>query len=140
MTLAELETYLDTFSEEIPGLAQVIHGDEMEILNRQNSRIQYPCMWVESPEVRLVEDGRRFSFSLTFLAHVPKVDTRLERSKRSITLELAERAMRKLEDDEESGLFQLEGNMEGTPILKYSGDNDTGYRFSVALTTGREDC
>lgn len=143
MTLDALEEYLEGFKSALADLAEVVFGDEEEILNRQNSRIKYPCMWVETPQVSLIGDppARQFKFGLTFLYNVPKDDNRLERRRRSEALDLAERAWRKLEDDEECGLFQLDSiRTDGEPISKWSGDRDTGYRFEVRLTTGREDC
>lgn len=143
MTLIELETYLATFSTAIPAIKAVEFGDEEEILNRQNSRIQYPCLWVETPTVTLIGEppGRLFVFALTVLCNVPKDDNRLARERRSEAIDIAEKAWRKLEDDEEAGLFQLDATRtEGDPIQKWSGDRDTGYRFEIRLTTGREDC
>ena len=143
MSLDELETYLEGFKPAIAALASVEIGDEEEILNRQNSRIKYPCMWVETPAVSLISTppGRMFKLAITFLYDVPKKDRKQERQRRSIALDIAEKAWTKLEDDEETGLFQLDSTRtEGDPITKWSGDNDTGYRFELTLTTGRNDC
>ena len=56
-------------------------------------------------------------------------------------LVLAQRAWAKLVAGEAAGLFQFVRNEEeGDPILKYSGDNDTGWRFVARLVVGRDDC
>lgn len=143
MTLSALVAYLTTFPTTIPEIKAVEFGDEEEILNRQNTRIQYPCLWVETPTVTLISEppGRLFAFGLTVLHNVPKDDNRMAIERRSQALDIAEKAWRKLEDDEENGLFQLESTRtEGDPIQKWSGDRDTGFRFEVRLITGREDC
>lgn len=144
MTLEELELWIEEFSTEIPDIKEVIFGGEEEILNRQNSRIQYPCMWVETPSPRFVFDppGITFEFMCVFLMNVPKEgDKALYRSARSTSISIAEKAFARFEAGEELGLYQLERQAsEGEEIFPWSGDRDTGYRFQVRLTTGRDDC
>lgn len=142
-SLNEIEEYLDNFPTLVPGLASVVHGDEDEILNRQNSRIQYPCLWVETPAVEFLNDppAKRFTFHVAVLFNVTKDDPRLERQRRSEALTLAERVYARLEAGQEEGRFEFYSTVsEGEPILRFSGDRDTGWRFNVQLTVGRDDC
>lgn len=144
MTLEALEEWIEDFPTHIPQIKQVIFGDEAEILNRQNSQIQYPCMWVETPNVRFTFDppGTKYAFFCTFLMNVPNEGDKVQyRAARSTSLSIAEKGFARFDDGEEAGLFQLErADAEGDEIFPWSGDRDTGYRFQVRLTVGRDDC
>jgi hypothetical protein len=143
MTLSEIETFLEGFQASIPEIKQVIFGDEQEIMNRQNSQIRYPVMWVETPDVAIMPDppGLRFKFSISFLQNVSKDSNKLDRQARSDMLILAQRAYALLEHGQEDGLYEFTSIIEdGQPILRWSGDRDTGWRIPVQLTVGRDDC
>ena len=143
MTLSQLEDFFADFPDTITELASVEFGDEAEILNRQNSRIKYPVMWVETPTVTFTHEpaGVQYAFPISFLTNVPRGAGVEERLARSAMLVLAQRAWAKLVAGEAAGLFQFVRNEEeGDPILKYSGDNDTGWRFVARLVVGRDDC
>lgn len=143
MTLSQLEDFFADFPDTITELASVEFGDEAEILNRQNSRIKYPVMWVETPTVTFTHEpaGVQYAFPISFLANVPRGAGAEERAARSAMLVLAQRAWARLVAGEAEGLFQFVRNEEeGDAILKYSGDNDTGWRFVARLVVGRDDC
>jgi hypothetical protein len=144
MTLTELEEWIEDFPTHIPEIKEVIFGDEQEILNRQNSRIQYPCMWVETPSPRLVYNppGMQYSFFCTFLMNVPNEGDKTQyRAARNTCILNAQRAFARFERGEEAALFELQREAaEGEEIWPYSGDRDTGFRFQIRLTVGRDDC
>lgn len=143
MTLTALEEWFATFPDTITELAGVEFGDEDEILTRQNTRIRYPCMWVETPAPTFTYDppGLQYACALTFLQNVSKPSGANERAARSAMLVLAQKAWAMLEAGEAQGLFQFERNREeGDAILRWSGDNDTGWRFVARLIVGRDDC
>lgn len=144
MTLEALEQWIEDFPNHIPQIKEVVFGDEADILNRQNSLIQYPCMWVETPDPRFTFDppGIMYTLHCTFLMNVVKEgDKAVYRAARSTSLQCAEKAFARFEAGEEAQLFQLERQAaEGEQIFPWSGDRDTGYRFQVRLTVGRDDC
>lgn len=144
MNLQQLEEWIETFPANIPEIKEVIFGGEEEILNRQNSQIKYPCMWVETPAPRIVADppGIQYTFFATFLMNVPNEGDKIQhRAARNTALLCAQKAYSRFETGEELGLFAFDRNWdEGDEIFPWSGDRDTGYRFQVRLTTGRSDC
>jgi len=143
MTLIEIEDWLATMPTKVPVLKEVVFGDEQEILDRQNSRIKYPLMWVETatPTFLTSPPATRFRFALTFLQNVASADNRRERIARSEMLTAAEAVMLELERGQDEGRWQFEpGGNEGDALLKWSGDRDTGWRFEFSLTVGRDDC
>lgn len=143
MTLSEFETYFLAFKDDITEIKDVVFGDEEEILNRQSSKISYPCMWVETPQPTFLYDpaGIRLEWPIAFIVNVPRGAGAEERAARSAMLLVAQKAWAKLEAGEAEGRFQFVRNQdEGDPILKYSGDNDTGWRFVARVVVGRDDC
>jgi len=144
MTLKQLEEWIEAFPADIPEIKQVIFGNETEIINRQNSLIRYPCMWVETPTPRLIWDppAIQFKFFVTFLMNVPNEgDPGQYRNARNTALSIAMLAFNKFEQGEEQMLFELERAVEeGDEIYPFSGDRDTGYRFQISLKVGRNTC
>ncbi|MBL7780690.1 MAG: hypothetical protein JNM22_05685 [Saprospiraceae bacterium] len=143
MTLSEVEAFFETFSTHIPEIKQVVFGDEEAIANRQSSNIIYPCMWVETPFVTPISDppSKILRYQITFLKNVSRQNEKDERAARSMTLTIAEKAWALIEAGEEQGLFEFLRNQdEGEPILKYSGDNDTGWQFTARLRVGGDAC
>lgn len=143
-TLAEIEAWLATFPTLVPTLKAVYFGDDEEIIEKHNSRVEYPFLWVESPTVNFLADppAKAFTFGLAFLNKVGKSDRRLQRKILSETLELAERVFARLEADAEaSDEFSVSlAPAEGDPIVKWSNDNAAGWRFEVRIEVSRCNC
>ena len=143
MTLSEFETYFLNFTTDIPELAQVLIGDEEELLNLQNSRVKYPLMGVGTPTPSFLYDPAAtvFEFPFIFLKNVSKDSPEAQRAARNEMLIIAQKAWARLERGESEGLYEFIRNRdEGDAIMKYTGDNDTGWRFVARLKVGRDDC
>lgn len=143
MTLAQFDTFFLTFSTDIPEIAQVLIGDEEELLNLQNSRVKYPLMGVGTPQPSFLYDPASvlYEFPFIFLMNVPKDTPEAQRAARNDMLVVAQKAWARLEAGESEGLYEFVRNRdEGDAIMKYTGDNDTGWRFTARLKVGRDDC
>lgn len=143
MTLTEFETFFLTFPTDIPEIAQVLIGDEEELLNLQNSRVKYPVMGVGTPQPAFLYEPAAtvFEFPFVFLMNVSRDTPEAARAARNDTLIIAQKAWARLEAGEAEGLYEFQRNRdEGDAIMKYTGDNDTGWRFTARLKVGRDDC
>lgn len=136
MTLSEIEQELQDIASKMGSIKSCVFGDEEEILNRQNTQMQYPCIWIETPSVRLnVGDGAdRFHFNITFLQNAPNGDSKAARSARSRMLEIAREFWQALLQQSDESTFMVDSEQsEAEPIVRWSGDGDTGWRMPVSI-------
>ncbi len=123
--------------------ATVGHDEEIEAL--QNTRILYPHLWVETPDVKFVgtdvNPATRYYFNIAVIANEPMQKAEEGNAKLSATLMVMQSVWARLLQDADEELFDLvlqEG--DGDPIRQWSADNAYGWRLRIALDLPRYEC
>ena len=146
-TYSELVTYFEAMPTVVTDLKSAIVGDDEEILNMQNSRVRYPVLWVETPEVVFAGLGdadrvKRFRFSLAVVENDAIKSNEKANAKLSDTLAVLEQVYaRIIADADDPGNFTLVYKDEALdPIRRWSGDNGYGWRGSIEIEIERDEC
>lgn len=146
-TYSELVTYFETMPTVVTDLKSAIVGDDEEILNMQNSRVRYPVLWVETPEVVFAgladaDRVKRFRFSLAVVENDAVKSNDKANAKLSDTLAVLEQVYaRIIADADDPGNFTLVYKDEALdPIRRWSGDNGYGWRGSIEIEIERDEC
>lgn len=144
-TYLELCNYWPTLTTSVPALKGVTVGADEEMLNQQNSRIQYPHLRVDTPEWSLVDDDdtprTRYKFTLFVLTNEPKKTNAEANIKLSAMATLAQNILKQLYADADAGKFDLVlGDKNGDAVRQWSGDNDYGWWFNVTIDLFTDEC
>ena len=144
-TFSELVAYFETYPSLIPGIKGVTVGNDEAIMDLQNTRIAYPHLWVETPDIRFVgtdEDPRiRFSMGLVMIENENQRTNKQANAKLSATLNLLTQVYAQLLADSDEDLFDLIlTDNEGDPVRAWSGDNAYGWRLDVQIEIQRSEC
>lgn len=146
-TYADLVDYFQTdMLAAVTDLKGVTVGADEEILNLQNSRIRYPHLWVETPDVGFRgtdhNPAKRFRFSLVVLTNEPAKTNAAANAALSAMLTLAEQVWAQLLADADAGDFDLVlDEAGGQPVRAWSGDNGYGWRLEpVSIDLPRCEC
>lgn len=144
-TYNELVEYLETMPAKITGLKGATVGADEEIFNLQPSRIQYPHLWAETPDVTFVGNddntGKRFALGLHVVTNEPKGTNKEANKRLSAMLTLAEEVYAQIVADADSGEFDLIlKDDEAAPIRAYSADNLYGWRLEISIELPRCTC
>lgn len=146
-TYNDLVTYFEALPDTVAALKGVTVGNDEAILDLQNSRIQYPHLWVETPEVVFTGLGdanpvKRFRFALAVIENDPAKTNAQANAKLSATLAVLEQVYaRIIADAEDPGDFTLVYKDEALdPIRRWSGDNGYGWRGTIEIELSRCEC
>lgn len=132
--------YFETISENLIGINSFVVGNSERILSRQNSELDYDCLWLEIPDFGLAEKGSwkgSFRSAFLLLSNAPADDWDAEDEDLDRLLPLVQQVIGKMIEDSEDGLFEF--NPDEILIEwkgKLTGDNDWGWRVEFELTTG----
>jgi hypothetical protein len=132
--------YFKTISESLIGINSFVVGGSERILSRQNSELDYDCLWLEIPDVNLVERGTYknvFNGAFLLLSNAPPDDWDAEDADLNRLLPLTQQVIGKMIEDSEEGLFEF--NPDELLIEwkgKLTGDSDWGWRVEFQITTG----
>lgn len=147
LTHQDLRTYFAEIAADL-GMA-FEYGNSERILNRQNSNLQYPLLWLEIPEIRLRRDGILHRvFATAFLCLTDRAaddydghDTALDEM-----FVRTEQVLQRLQADSETLPVPFIFDMAGAASEykgKWSADDDWGWRTEFELTGAaceNEDC
>jgi len=137
---ADYIAYFQSIADNLNGVNSFVVGNSERILSRQNTEIDYDCLWLEIPDVRLVEVGsykRKYIGAFLLLSNAPPDDWLAEDEDLNRLLPLTEQVIGKMIEDSEEGLFEF--NPDDLMIEwkgKLTGDSDWGWRVEFEITTG----
>lgn len=145
-TYQEIVDYLNTLPDHIAGLRGVTVGADEEIFEAQNTRIKYPHLWVETPEVRFTGSDTnpeiQFRFSMVVVTNENKRTQAEANAALSRTLKLMEKIWAKLLNDADGDEFDLVvADSDALPVRQWSSDNCYGWRIEpVTFVLPRLEC
>lgn len=148
MTLLALQEYWRDMAAAHPELADFVVGDSEAILSRDRSSLQYPCLWLETPEVSWrTEQGRAvrtYALAWAVLWNRRIEDPAAEQWVLDKTLEITGELLARLADDIEEvrlpGVTWPQHAADTMPIQGYGVDNDHGWRTTLRLDAPATPC
>ena len=134
----ELVTYFEQLPDIVAGLKSVVVGSDEDTLELQNSRIKYPHMRVDTPEIRFINDddspATRFRFRCFVMTNEPKKTNPEENQRLSEMATLCSEIIAQVFLDADCGAFDLiTGDKEGDAVRAWSGDNAFGWWFYLTI-------
>lgn len=144
-TYNELVAYFESIPTLIPGIKGVTVGADEDLISMQNTRIQYPHLWVETPGLRFVgtdeNPSTRFDLALVLIRNDASKTNPAANARLSEMLNLMTMLWAQLLADADADLFDLNlGPATGEPIRRWSADNAYGWRLEIAITIQRLEC
>jgi hypothetical protein len=144
-TYDQLVAYWKAIPTVVSDLKGATVGNDEAIEDLQNTRITYPHLWVETPDIRFVgsdvNPATRFQFSICVITNEGYRKPEEANKKLSQTLTILQSVWARLLVDGDNGLFDLilqDG--EGDAIIAWSADNDYGWRLQVTIDLPRYEC
>lgn len=136
-SLAELEAYFENLSETHPDIKDFLVGDSDKILSMDRSRLNYPCLWLETPEVDWTfgnQRQRNYKVAFLILWNTPTDDWEKERLVKSKTLDITDQILRWIQEDKENDIVLFDVlNSKSMPVFGFGHDNDLGWRTEISL-------
>jgi hypothetical protein len=126
-----------------PPIQTVIIGNDEAIANYQNSQVEYPLLWVETPSVAFVGTdwgpAYRFSVPIVLLTNVSDPTNDNHNQALSDALEAMECVWNQLLESADAAVFDLilSDTNNTDPIRAYSADNAFGWRMVVQIEIPR---
>lgn len=124
-----------------------VFGSSERILMQQLGDIEYPCLWLGKPSVRLVRDGglhRKFVGEFWLLDHADVDDYAGQDAKLNSTFILTEKVLQRLQADADAQQFIFEmSEASSDPKEKFSADDCLGWVTDFTLLGAAcetEDC
>lgn len=141
----ELVTYFEELPLCLDDLASVVVGSDEASLDLQNSRIKYPHMRVDTPELRFMNDDNnaviRHRFRCFVMTNEPKKTNAEENIRLSEMQTLCTKIIAQVYRDADLGAFDLIlGDKESEPIRAWSGDNAFGWWFYLTIDLFTDEC
>lgn len=139
MTYTDIKNYFETIAAAHRDIMDFREGDADEILEAERSKINYPCLWMETPDVSPEGDTDSYEFrwngAYTILinsktGNKDRVDYNLERA-----FLIASQILVRLRNDMMSGIF-YRCSMSGASmerIFTINNDNDQGFRCQYSI-------
>lgn len=134
--------YFRTLAAEHVGLRHFAHGPAQRILSNTRSGFQYPCLWLETPSLKLTEKDGTDPDGLRQCAFVVLTQCKGgydEQDKAwADTEQIALDIIARMRKDRKLRLFSFDGNVHLEAISTLTVDNDFGWRveFETSKTTG----
>ena len=140
---------LVAFWENMPSIVVALRGatvgEDEEIENLQNTRVQYPHLWVETPEIDFVgtddNPASRFHFNVAVIANDPIRTNKTANALLSDLHAILSAVFTQVLIASDAGDFDLILKDERSdPIRRWSGDNVFGWRMTITLEIHRDEC
>ena len=136
-TLAELNAYLFNIGEQHPDINEVIIGDSEQILAIDRSKINYPCLWIETPSVNWHfgnNPDRNYQLFFVVLENTAIDNWAHQQHILDRCLTITEHILAIFQSDHEVGNIRLDRpSADSSPILGYGHDNDYGWRTQLSV-------
>ncbi len=144
-TYNEIVAYWQSMPTLIPGIRSVTVGADEDVLAMQNTRIAYPHLWVETPQVRFVgaDDNPRIrlDFALNLIQGENLKTNPAANATLSGTLNLLTALYAQVLADADNDLFGLIlSPNQVDPIRRWSADNAYGWRLELSIEIERVEC
>jgi hypothetical protein len=144
-TYEQLVAYFRALPTVVSDLKGATVGHDEDIEGLQNTRILYPHLWVETPEVKFVgtdyNPATRYYFSISVITNEPLQKPEEGNAKLSATLMVMQSVWARMLEDADEELFDLVlQDGDGDPIRQWSADNAYGWRLRVAIDLPRYEC
>ncbi|MEL6140044.1 MAG: hypothetical protein AAFU67_00330 [Bacteroidota bacterium] len=144
-TYAEFNNYFRTLATEHVGINDFVQGLSERPLNRETSRINYPIVWLQYPDVVSIGQGEnlrfKYEFDLYFLSNAPIDDWDREEENMSLLEGIAKDFLARLHYDARQREFEFNYTK---PVLfavtAWSADNLHGWRLEASIETIGEFC
>jgi len=142
---SQLVTYFQGLTATVTELKSVTVGSDEEDLNLQNSRIVYPHLRVDTPEIKCLNDDEkmvsRYPFRMYVLSNEPKKTNAEENAVLSSMEKICRKLIRRLWTDADAGLFDLiTGEKPADAVRHWSGDNVFGWWWTVVIDLYTDEC
>lgn len=142
---SQLVTYFQGLTATVTELKSVTVGSDEEDLNLQNSRIVYPHLRVDTPEIKFLNDDEnmvsRYTFRVYVLSNEPKKTNAEENAVLSSMEKICRKVIRRLWTDADAGLFDLiTGEKSADAVRHWSGDNVFGWWWTVVIDLYTDEC
>jgi hypothetical protein len=142
---SQLVTYFQGLTATVTELKSVTVGSDEEDLNLQNSRIVYPHLRVDTPEIKFLNDDEnmvsRYTFRMYVLSNEPKKTNAEENAVLSSMEKICRKLIRRLWTDADAGLFDLiTGEKPADAVRHWSGDNVFGWWWTVVIDLYTDEC
>jgi len=134
------QNYIDFFNtiaaQIIPLKGNFVYGDANRVLSEQRSRLNYPCLWVETPSWSIVETQsgkQRVWQGFVVILHQAKPDDWAEeQANMTNVMRIADYLHRIL--SESDAFFAIDG-ISAQPISTFGIDSDLGLRIGFRMYT-----
>jgi len=137
---AEFQHYFHAIADMHTGIQSFTTGDVDRIMSLQRSLLKYPCLWLETPEIKIASGRLVFSGAWVVLKNVETDKWQAQDDARELTYHIAEEVLQRMRDDEEEGLFTLEQEPRLNEISTFTQDHDYGWRCDFVLSVDEHRC
>lgn len=144
-TPGELLAYFESLAADHIDINDFINGDFEEILASERSKINYPALWVETPEIPMEGSfdsfTQRFEGSFTvFMASAPDMEDK-KRSNSERSFLIARDIIFKMMQDKSLGIYDFEiSSIRLEPVISYNNDNEQGWRVDYIIQHQPAEC
>lgn len=134
---ADITYYLRRLGDLHPDIKEVVVGDSEQIMSQDRSKLDYPCLWIETPKVTYTlgsHNKSSYSWNITVLINTPVDDWVGQQHILHRCLNIVDDLLAKINQDAEDGhLYTVGSQASADAILGYGHDYDFGWRFSLQL-------
>ena len=143
-TYAELTEYFRRIAEDHPDINYFIVGDDDKILSLDRSKIDYPVLWLEKPDVNwsMVNDLRRsYNVSFVVLENAAIDDWEKEDKIYNNLLNITGNILQWMQEDKQENIIDVDlVNVNSNPVNTYGHDNDNGWRTTIRIKGKEGQC
>ena len=145
-TYSEYMAYFRSIADAHPDIKTFVSGDSDRILSMDRSSLEYPVLWVESPDINwnvyegIVKQAFRGAFVVLKNAQIDYWQQ--EDFAMDICGKITSDIIKKISEDANEGYITI-GDSKGfrsDPIKTYAHDNDHGFRTEVNIETNDGYC
>ncbi|MEL6142072.1 MAG: hypothetical protein AAFU67_10680 [Bacteroidota bacterium] len=136
-SLAEHDHYFRNLGNIHPAIKDVVIGDSERILSHDRSKLNYPTLWVETPNVKWRLKSPDHAYLSGFFVVLINTQVDNEQRERYVldqSLNITNDIIATLRDDAYNDLINADADsFSSKPILGYGTDNDFGWRTSYMI-------
>lgn len=142
-TLADIQEHFRRIAAASPDIADVVVGDSEEIISLERSRLTYPLLWLETPQINWSLENvgeREYTLFFVVLINVKPENWQHQNYILHRTLEITNRILTKLRDDHREDILKLGSSAQSDPIMGWGTDFDYGYRTRISIQAPLSKC
>jgi hypothetical protein len=145
------KNYFKDLSDKNKAIAFFVMGDSERIIGMQRSKISYPCLWLESPDIS-VKDNKSdnvqgdFRGAFNIISHAKTDDYEAQDSAMETNFQIASEVISRMVKDRrgrepDSPMFNLDlSSIVMLPINSMMIDNDFGWRVEFLINNNLNFC